>query len=228
MITRLPSAFGYWLMSVCIYHFVRRRTRPAYAFIALVFPLFTTAAGFSIEARGYGLELGFASLALLSWQLATEGIMRPMALVGIGLGTAGSASCHYYGAYLVPAMLIGEVIRSYVRRHIDWPCILAIGAGILPLIAFLPLILVVAGLANSVWSTPSVKGLLWCYFGMLTPALILGIPLIVYILGRKQVKEARPLRSKNVLPVWELVTVAMLSAMPLILYLAAFWLHIGL
>ena len=51
---------------------------------------------------------------------------------------------------------------------------------------------------------------------------------MVYIVGRKQVKEARSLRSKNVLPVWELVTVAMLSAMPLALYLAAFWLHIGL
>src|SRR5688572_19176132 len=68
---RLPSVLGFWLMGICLYTFVARRTSAIYGAVAMAFPLITGAFDYAHEGRGYALALGFTALALVSWQAAS-------------------------------------------------------------------------------------------------------------------------------------------------------------
>lgn len=220
ILMRLPAMFGFWVMSLCLYLFVRRRATPAYGFIALVIPLFTFATRYSVEARGYGLMLASSGIALLSWQRAAEATRRNVALVGLALGIAGAVSCHYYATYLAGALLVGEVMRAHTQRRLDWPCFAAILCGVTPLIAYWPLIAAVLPGAKTFWMLASVRGVLWSYFQMLTPAFVLGFPLLIWVLLRDP--HAKPSREHTAfgLRPWEVVTAAVLVAMPVVILFA--------
>jgi 4-amino-4-deoxy-L-arabinose transferase-like glycosyltransferase len=77
---RLPEIIAVWGMTLCLYAFVRRRMSSLSALCAALFPLVTTAYPYAYEARAYGLVLGFAALALLSWQSATNATSRARTL----------------------------------------------------------------------------------------------------------------------------------------------------
>jgi 4-amino-4-deoxy-L-arabinose transferase-like glycosyltransferase len=69
---RLPALLGCLVMSLALFKFVSWRLSPAYGLLAAVFPMTTSAFPYAREARPYGLELGFAALALVCWQQATD------------------------------------------------------------------------------------------------------------------------------------------------------------
>jgi hypothetical protein len=58
IMSRMPAVLGFWVMCLCLYAFVRRRTDTLHGFMALLLPLFTFTAWSSNEARGYGIMLG--------------------------------------------------------------------------------------------------------------------------------------------------------------------------
>ena len=73
VMARVPSIAGFGAMLVGLWVVARRRMGPSNALIAFAFPCLTTAAVvYSVEARPYGLVLGFAALALVFWQAACE------------------------------------------------------------------------------------------------------------------------------------------------------------
>src|SRR5262249_55484211 len=98
---RLPALLGCLVMSLALFSFVSHRLTPAYGLLAAVFPMITTAYYYAHEARAYGLELGFAALALVCWQRATESNDRLLPLVGLCLSLLAPISCHYYGVLVV-------------------------------------------------------------------------------------------------------------------------------
>ena len=65
---RLPELAGFLLALTCLFLFVRRRAGASYALLATALLLSTDAAKLTVEARPYGLLLGFTTLALLAWQ----------------------------------------------------------------------------------------------------------------------------------------------------------------
>ena len=73
---RLPEVVGFFVFSVCMYVFVARRTNELYGVIAMLLPSLTAAYYYASEARAYALVLAFGALALVCWQLATEGVRR--------------------------------------------------------------------------------------------------------------------------------------------------------
>lgn len=239
VVTRLPAALGYWVMTICLYHFVRRRTRPVYGLFAAFFPLFTFAGNFRLEARGYAFELAFAALALLCWQFAADGSHRRLALAGLTFTLAAAISSHYYAAYLIGALLVAELVRGCVLRRPDYPCILAILSGALPLLAFRPLLGVVSQGAKHFWmSSPSSHVLYECYAGLVTPGLILGLPVLVYLAmyrGPVTWHDARDrVPGDGCLPpqgdglrLWEAAALAILALMPFAVFLTAFLVPVG-
>jgi len=227
VVSRLPAAVGYWVMTVCLYHFVRRRTRPVYGLLAAFFPLFTFAYEFSAEARGYGLEIGFAGLALLCWQFAADHVRRRIALIGLTLTLAGALSSHYYATYLIGTLLAGELMRGYMRRRIDYPVVLAIILGAFPLIAYRPLFGAVAQGAKHFWmSYPSAHVLFECYAGIVTPLLVVALPLLVYLAVNRPV-DAFTGGTEDGLRPWEAVSAGLLALMPFVVFIAAFFVHVG-
>src|SRR4029450_5632279 len=60
---RLPEVLGFWVMSLCLFQFVSKRSSALYGSVAMLFPLVTAAYHYATEARPYGLVLGFSGLA---------------------------------------------------------------------------------------------------------------------------------------------------------------------
>ena len=151
---RLPALLGCLVMSLALFKFVSRRLSPAYGLLGSVFPMTTSAFSYAREARPYGLELGFAALALVFWQQATASNSRLPALIGLWLSLVAAISCHYYGILLILPLAFGELIRTIARRRIDfgiWSCFVG---STLPLLLMLPLILSAAKFSGNFWAQP--------------------------------------------------------------------------
>ena len=69
---RLPALFGFLLMQICLFLFVRNVAGERAGVVAAAFPAMTVTLYYSAEGRPYGLLLGLYALALLSWQGATR------------------------------------------------------------------------------------------------------------------------------------------------------------
>ena len=136
---RLPEAIGYWLMSICIYAFVRRYTATASAGVAMLIPACTAAYGYAYEARPYGLMLGAGAAVLLCWQRASEGTNRVSWLIGLTLSVAAAVSSHWYALLVMIPLGLGELVRLLRRGRLDVPMFGAILVGVMPLIGFLPI-----------------------------------------------------------------------------------------
>jgi Dolichyl-phosphate-mannose-protein mannosyltransferase len=151
---RLPAMLGVGVMSICIFQFVSKRTSAVYGLVAMLLALCTQAVTYAWEARGYGLMLGFSSVALLSWQYAAEGKRRNLALLGLAIGLAGAVASHYYAILLLFPLGLGEIARSFFRKRIDIPVWLTfLSPGIVALLA-LPLILSSQTYSGAFWAHP--------------------------------------------------------------------------
>jgi hypothetical protein len=70
---RIPALAVFGLCCVCLYEIVRLIMGWQWAIVSMLLPLATPALCYATEARGYGLELGFATFSLLMWMFASAG-----------------------------------------------------------------------------------------------------------------------------------------------------------
>lgn len=176
---RLPEVIGFWILSVCLFRFVSKRTTALYGFLAMLFPLVTEAYRYAYEARPYGLVLGFSGLALICWQAAAEGDRRKLWLAGLALSLAAAASCHYYAVFAFLPLAFGEALRSLSIRRLNWPIWLAFVLGATPLIGFLSLIERAMGYSSTFWSKPNWMSIPNFYAYLLAPAVLPLMALVI-------------------------------------------------
>jgi hypothetical protein len=67
---RLGAVLGFWVMTLCLFSFVRRRTGALFGFLAVGFILVSFVYEYAYEGRAYGALFGFTGAALLCWQRA--------------------------------------------------------------------------------------------------------------------------------------------------------------
>jgi hypothetical protein len=170
---RLPEIFGFWVMTLCLYLFVRKRSSAAVGLVAMVFPLITEGITYSYDARPYGLVLGFSALALVFWQAAAEGSRRGLSLIGLSVSLAAAISCHYYAVLVFFPLLLGETIRFFERKRVDLPVLAAIAMGSIPLGLFMSLILAARRYSGTFWAKPHWMDMLGFYYYLLSPSVIL-------------------------------------------------------
>ena len=90
---RLPAIFGFWLLCITVFEFLRRRVTTPLAAVGMLLPTTVTFAyGYALEARGYGLMMGFSGLAMWCWDRA--GDRRPLAYIGLGCSLAAAVASH--------------------------------------------------------------------------------------------------------------------------------------
>jgi hypothetical protein len=138
---RIPVMFAFWVFCICLYFFARRRVTIFFAMTAMLLPYASAFQSYSYEARSYAFMLGFCGIALVSWQAAAEGTMRPWSLIGLAAGIAGAVSYQYWAVLIYLPLAGAEVYRSIQSRRIDRPIWVAFAAGGLALVASLFLIL---------------------------------------------------------------------------------------
>ena len=169
---RLPSILGFWLMCICLFHFVSKRSSALYGFAAMLFPLTTIAFDYAYEARPSALVLGFGGLALVCWQSAATGRYRVLSLCGLAISLAAALSIHYYAVLLFFPLALGEIVRTLSRRRVDIAIWVAFGIAMCVLFLFLPLIERSRAYSEHFWALPKWILLPGFYFFLLAPAII--------------------------------------------------------
>ena len=169
---RLPEILGFSVMLASLYVFVARRASSLSGVCAAAFPLVTLAYSYAFEARPYGLLLGFAALALVSWQSATLNRGRSIALVCLGASVAAAVSTHYYGLLIVLPLALGEGVLSLTRRRFDMAVWAALAVSMVPLALHLPLIRAGAAYSSAFWSPPQWVNVPDFYIDLLTAAIV--------------------------------------------------------
>ena len=138
---RLPSFVGYLVMQFCLFFIVRNLAGRRAGLIAMAIPGLTATLYYAAEGRPYGLLLGSYAAAALFWQIAsrmTNGRLWP--LMGLAGAIALTLNVHFYGVLLLIAIGSAELVRTVVKRRVDWPMLTAIGAGMASLAATIPYI----------------------------------------------------------------------------------------
>ena len=186
---RLPSMVGFLAVCLFLFLFSRRRFPSRYAWcsalILFVSPPFRSA----FEARSYGLYLGLAGLALLTWQIATEttGANRALALAGLVLSLAAGISTHWFFILILAPLCLGEVARTLLTtKRLDLAVWLAFGLGVVPLLFYGPLLKNARGFSGNFWAKPTVLSLIKTYFDFLKkPAIPVAFVFGLYLLPRR-------------------------------------------
>jgi hypothetical protein len=184
--SRIPAAFGFWVLMLSLYVLLRRYVAAPYALAGMIFPVITLAWDFAFVARAYGVLLGAAALAMVCWQTATSGSrLRKPALVGITIALAIALSTHMMALMLALPFALGELLRSIDRRRIDFPVWAAFGLATPPVLIY-PRVLSATSDINLRDMYPSLYDIPAFYADLLSPAVfaILAAALAVYLVGR--------------------------------------------
>ena len=221
---RVPAIAGFWVLSLCVFFFVKQRTDALHGSIAMLL-LFATGAQLSrLDARPYPIVLGCSALALLCWQLSGESRRRRIALVGLALSLFVAIMSHYYALFVLPALALGEWIRLRRRGKADPAVWFALAAGASALPFLLPIIASSSTFAEHFARTLSGGDLVQVYVELLGGT----VPLLLVGLGAMALGGVRPpsdaLREVNpgpVLPPEETAACLGLLAIPIPAFLLA-------
>jgi hypothetical protein len=128
--------------------------------------LLTSAQSYAYDARGYGLVLGYFSLAVVCWQQLGERGRRILPLIGLALGLSGAVASHYYAALLLPSVAIGEVLRSRRQGRVAWDVWLATAAPVFVLASAWPLLSAARTYSGTFWAAATWTGMHTFYVWM--------------------------------------------------------------
>jgi len=139
VLLRLPSLFGFLLMQLCLFVFVRRIASSRTALVALLFPALSATFTYTLYIRPYGFLLGLFALASLSWQTAIRYERhRIYWLISLALTIALAINTHYYAVLLLVPLCFAELVRSWQNRRLDFPMLSALFAGTMGTLFILP------------------------------------------------------------------------------------------
>src|SRR5436305_2015510 len=96
----------------------------------------------SVEFRSTSLAYVSPAVltALMFWQDAADRAAHRLgSLVGLAVSLGVAASSHYYAVLLWVPLACGEMVRWRARRHPDFSIVVALAAGVVPLVFWLPL-----------------------------------------------------------------------------------------
>jgi hypothetical protein len=219
---RFPSVVAFWVMSLCLYVFLRRRLPWPFAMAGMLLPALTAAARYSYEARPYALVLAFAAIALVAWQAAAEGRRRRVALVVLALALAAALCAQPLAVTLALPFLAGETARSIRRKRLDVPVWCAFAASTPPLWILWKL----RGAAHAAAAAQNVVHPLYMvgltYFMILLPAIIpVAAATFLTVMARSQDHRLKPvlppvLPADEGMPGYELAALIGFVAIPLI------------
>ena len=207
---RLPSTIGLCAMAAGLLAFLRHRLPALYAFVAVLLA-YRLAFDYGTEGRGYGLILGIAALCLVCWRKALEGPNRGLGLSLLALCSGALAALHYFAILFPGCLFLGELIRWRKSGRLDFAVWLALLAPIaLVLALYSPFIVVAHRLGAHFWSTAHIGQIKYLYAA---PA----IALLVALLARAFLPDARSSSAPVALPAHELAAIVTIALAPIIL-----------
>jgi len=224
---RVASIVGFALFAFSLVVFVGRRLGFPYGLIAGSIALTGTNTQFALEARPYGVLVGFVGLALVGWQAASdeEQRWRNLGLAGVAIGLAGALASHVFALLLYFPFGIAELWRWLERKRPDWGIAIAFLASLAPVAFYPPLLaasrqLTLAGPLYALNSSRVLKS-----YGMLLMSTLELFPMLLVLwFMASQTRRASSLAWAEVrarVPIRERVLATTLMILPLAGYLLA-------
>ena len=222
--TRLPALAGFCLMTVMVFVMLKQRTNLPLAAAGALLPVQTAAYRYAYEARGYGLMLGLFTVALYAWTEAARDRRRRIHLPMLGLALAAGVWTHYYAALGLALIALGECARQWIRRRVDMPMWIAIGAAIVALTPLVPLVRNASAQRARFWAQPGIERIADVYAGLMQPALselfsLWGALLAAAALAAAWRRRRAQPSPGDTLPTHEVVVVAGAALVPLAAWL---------
>jgi hypothetical protein len=138
MAVRLPSVVAFYIASVMVFLYVRRKAGDGFATFSVIMLWYSPVFRYATEARPYAfLGMFFASL-LLFWDIATTAERRAVALWGVAASNAGLMLVHAFAPLSLLPFLVAEVWRYRSRRKPDYALWAALLLPALLVVLYLP------------------------------------------------------------------------------------------
>jgi len=229
---RLPSILGFCCIVLCVFIFVRKRSGAVSALLCSALTLMSTFYDpYAVEARGYALMSACAAIALVCYQRADT--TRWVLLMGLSLAVAGAFQ--YYAVFALFPFAIAEGTFFLKTRRLRLGVWAALVCGMLPLIAFWPLLSQLKKYFGAhFWAKPTLTGVLsvFGWFFNLSPSLGIAITAaasagVVAIMVSERGREDSDSREVHA-PFHLNVLVLGLFALPLAVFVAMKITHGGL
>jgi dolichyl-phosphate-mannose-protein mannosyltransferase len=140
--TRLPEILAFWVFSLCVFAFVKRRAGAVAGFAAMLLPMLTGAYFYAYEARPHALVLSATGLALLCWQKALETeIPKRGWLIAFSGSLLGAFMMHCFALTLLGPFSLLEFLHVLRRQRVRWNVWIALlSPALLALALYLPLL----------------------------------------------------------------------------------------
>jgi hypothetical protein len=185
---RLPAMLGFAFAGLSMYAIARRWLSQGYAIAAMTVPWIGWFNPLGVEARPYGLVIGFVSLALLGW---TYRDLKPLAgRTAYIVGVLGAAAVHYYGFLVALPFGVAAAWTAVRTRRWDVWTILGCGCSFLPNLWTLSIIRdAIALYKGGAWNPPSWSKLLLSSYGWALAGLA-----AVFLASRNWKRQAGSLR----------------------------------
>jgi hypothetical protein len=143
---RLPSIAEFFLGSVAMLVYLRRKAGNQVALFGVLIWWSSSSFYYATEARVYALVFLSFTCLLLSWDTATRQTNRTIALWCVALSTTVLLVSHVFASLCLFAFVVAEFARYVRRRRPDWALYAALGLPMAIMLSYLPLVRVYHGL----------------------------------------------------------------------------------
>ena len=226
---RLPSILGLLGAVVCIYAILYRRVEYLSALLGAAFVLCTPLADYALQARPYGLMVGFIAAAIFAWQRIDDSSAYMFVLC---IALAAALSVHYYALLVWPAFALAEASVWMYHRRFRAGTWLALLLAATPLLIFARLLIHLRQYyGQNFWARPSLSQIFSSssdlfnvskYWGLSFTIAAIVVLLCCSFGPRVRSNSARPVESRMLnVPIEERVLTVALLSLPLIAIIAA-------
>lgn len=136
---RLPSIIEFYLGSIAVLLYVRRKAGTAIATFSILMLWLSGAFRYAAEARPYALLFMSCAFLALSWDTATTAKNRKAALCVVALSSFGLFSAHAFGAFSLLPFVVAEGVRLGRRRKPDYPLWSALLLPAVVILSYIPM-----------------------------------------------------------------------------------------
>ena len=136
---RFPSMLEFYIGSMALFFYVRRKVGISYAAAALLILWMGLTFYYAVEARPYALLMMWFSLLLLCWDIASTSEKRDVALWGVAIANLGMFCTHVFAPFSLLPFLAAEAVRFRRTRKPDFVLWAALLFPILAIAFYIPL-----------------------------------------------------------------------------------------